>query len=420
MNLLSAQPQLPPSSTEMNELRARGARVFEEKGLPTRKDEAWKYTSVKALSEREFRSTALTDVRPSHEALKRIAARKIPGTWSLVFINGTLDRTLSDLEELGVAADFAAAPPAGERDFADAFEALNAAYCSQGFILKIRDGISFPKPLHILFHTTLEGGASLMAQPRFRVELGARSKLCVFEESFGVSEEAYFVNSFGEIFTGEGSSLQWIRVQGDSGKSVHVARTRLLPGLNSRLQHWNLGLGGSLARHNLELVINHPGIHAETLGMSVLSGSQHQDCSSWIDHRIGGSHTRQIQKNILDGTSRAVFAGEVRIRPGALLANSEQLNNNLLLSSLAEADSKPMLLIEADDVKASHGSTVGRLNQEELFYMMSRGLSRARALPMLAYGFVAGLLDAVEEPALQSAAGDRLRDSFSKLHPENL
>lgn len=421
MSLLNGQPQLPASTPAVNALRARGASHFAEKGLPTRRDESWKYTSVKTLGEATFRSTAVDEILPSHDTLHRVADLKIVGTTSVVFINGVLSKTLSDLDELSAFGDFIAVAPAETTaDFADAFDALNAAYLSRGFALKVPADRVAPRPLHVLFYTSAEAGPDVMSNIRFHVDIGARSKVTVLEESAGAIATHYFTNVVGAVKTGAASNVEWIRLQNESLNATHIARLQLEPGDQATLRQWTLSLGAALSRQNLRLDVLSPGITAETLGLGVISGTQHLDCTSWIDHKTGGSHTKQIQKNILDGTSRAVFAGEVRIRHGAVKANSEQLNNNLLLSRVAEADSKPMLIIEADDVKASHGSTVGRLNEEEIFYLQSRGLSRAKALPMLAYGYVAGLLDSIESDAVRAACAERLHEAFGRLSVEAL
>lgn len=421
MSLLNGQTQLPASTPAVNEIRSRAASFFAEKGLPTRRDESWKYTSVKALGESIFRSTALGEILPSHDTLHRVADLKIVGTTSLVFINGVLSKTLSDLDELKAFGDFVAGAPAeGVTEFADAFDALNAAYLSQGFVLKVPADKAAPRPLHVLFYTSAEAGPDVMTNIRFRVEVGARSKLNVLEETAGAIATKYFTNVVGTVKTGASSTVEWIRLQNESLNATQIGRTHLEPGAESTLRHWSMNLGAALSRQNLRLDVASAGIAAETVGLGVITGTQHLDCTSWIDHKAGGSNTKQIQKNILDGTSRAVFSGEVRIRHGAVKANSEQLNNNLLLSRVAEADSKPMLIIEADDVKASHGSTVGRLNEEEIFYLRSRGLSRAKALPLLAYGYVAGLLESVEADVLKQAAAERLREAFSRIKTEGL
>ncbi|HRO66462.1 MAG TPA: SufD family Fe-S cluster assembly protein, partial [Pseudobdellovibrionaceae bacterium] len=141
------------------------------------------------------------------------------------------------------------------------------------------------------------------------------------------------------------------------------------------------------------------------LGLSVSTDSQHVDNTTDIDHRVGACDTEQIYKSLLDGESRAVFNGRIYIRPQAQKANSSQLNNNLLMSSKAEADSQPQLMIEADDVKAAHGSTVGHLNAEELFYLRSRGIPRRVAVPLLAYGFLADLLEDIDHEGMKAWVG---------------
>lgn len=418
MNFLSSLSKLKPLTGDLEESRRRGAEFFSAQGLPTRKDEAWKYTSVKALTEFNFASALAEEVRPSHETLKALSGRLSDGFCNLVVVNGRLDRTLSDLGDLPTGLSVEETVAAPRTEFGDSFEALSAAYLGQGLILKVAPQTAVNQPVRVLFYTHLEGGPALMVHPRLVVELGESAKLTLLESYEGQTGARYFVNPQTEIRLDRSARLQIARAQDDSSQAFHIGRSRIDLGESSELTHLSFTSGAILCRHQVDLILSQPQAFARIDGAYAVSGVQHVDHHTLIDHRVGHCTTTQTYKGLLDGTSRAVFHGEVRIRPGAQKANSEQLNNNLLLKSTAEADSQPRLLIEADDVKATHGSTVGHLNEEELFYLMSRGLSRAQAIPLLSRGFLAGLFESFENENLKTALWSQLNGAIAKLQLE--
>jgi Fe-S cluster assembly protein SufD len=427
MDLISQSAQLKPLSPALQSLRLRGSEFVRSRGLPTRKDENWKYTSVKALTESQFLSSLRAEVRPSHDTLKAISSQLCPGFYHVVFVNGFLDRTLSNFEEapgvLSWSIDADQLVGVGEVTekssdlFADAFEAMNAAYLGQGISLKLEKGASLDKPLQIHFHTSLEGGEALMVHPRLRLEMGERSHATFFESYSGEASASYFVNARTDLLVGHSAKLLWVRLQEESHQATQIARTSIHPSKDSDVTYLTLSLGALLCRQNLTVTLNETAATLKAFGITAVGGHQHADHSTLIDHVSGGCTTTQIYKSLLDGESRVVFDGKINIRPNAQKAFSEQLNNNLLLSSKAEADSKPQLMIEADDVKAAHGSTVGQLNKEELFYLMSRGLSRQLAVPLLSYGFLAGVLDQIEHEALRNWLDAILRRNFARFQP---
>lgn len=418
MDLLPRPENLKPLSPELDRVRRLAAEHFAARGLPTRHDEDWRYTSVKMLKDRAFESTLADKKLPSHETMKRIATDLDPRFFNIVFVNGLLDKTLSDLEDLPKELEWSEAVTAAD-EFNDSFEALNAAWLGQGLTLRLRKDSSLEKPLRVHFHVSLENGPALMVNPRLHLHVGERSSLTLVESYSGQEDASYFVNAFTGIEVGASAKLVHVRLQEESLLAAHIGRSRLRSGENSELLHLVMSTGALLCRHNLDMAFEKTGVTAKLLGLAALAGEQHGDNTGEIDHRVGGCTSIQTYKNLLDGKSRAVFSGKIRIRPHAQKALSEQLNNNLLLSREAEADSKPMLMIEADDVKAAHGSTVGQLDKEELFYLMSRGLSRKVAIPLLAAGFLAELVDLVENETVHGWLMGRLSTALKRLHTED-
>ncbi|HWU44434.1 MAG TPA: Fe-S cluster assembly protein SufD, partial [Bdellovibrio sp.] len=298
----------------------------------------------------------------------------------------------------------------------DFFEALNAAYLTKPFALNVAKETSLEKPVNLVFFTSPQNGSAVMVHPRVRLDVGARSSVKILESYYG--QASYFANSFLDLHMAESAKVIYTRVQSESDEAINIGRTRITLAKNANLESLALATGGALSRHSLEILLKGPGANAEVLGVYAVRGSQHVDNTTLIDHQVGECNTNQLYKGILDGESKAAFCGKVLIQKDAQRANSAQLNNNLLLSSKAEADSKPSLEIYADDVKASHGSTVGQLNREELFYLLSRAIPKHKAIPMLGYGFLSEVIYKISDESIQKWLSRHLDEAFLRLHLE--
>lgn len=379
-----------PASGQAASFRSQGRDIFLKSGLPTRKDEAWHYTSVKALSEKKF-ELALLKVGGlvSKEDLRLYR----PEFFNIVFINGKLDRVLSDWEDLKkeihleeLSANVGSKPLTLK--LVSNFEALNLSYFEQGLCMEVPSGVVVSKPVQVMNVVTSPG---LMAHPRLNVKVGNRSKL-VLIESFSSHAANSFQNSVCEGELMPSANLEYFRVQDENRGAYNIGQTRFVLREGSSLEALSFAIGGKLARHNLEVLMVEKNAHATINGLTLGAGDQHLDHFTLIDHIIGECTTRQLYKSVLNHQAHSVFTGKVIIRQGSQKASSQQLNNNLLLSKEAEADSRPQLEILADDVQATHGSTVGQLSSEELFYLLSRGIAKEQAIEMLSLGFVQDLV----------------------------
>ncbi len=411
MNLLSAYKEFkntPGLDPRWNPLRQSGHDFVLNGGLPSRQDEDWHYTSVKALGDKAFNLKSQSTL--SQDQLQLIQTYLSPLMTNLVFIDSQLNKALSsDLPE-GLRWILDSAPSV---KFEDSFEALNATYLQQVFSLKIASETSVEKPVHFIFVNT--GMGDSMSHPRLIVEVGSRSAFRMIETYVSLNQGAALTNSVVDVHVGESSKVIYIRTQEESSEATHIGRTRLHVAANANLESLVLTTGAALARHSLRVSLNGAGSNSEVLGLYVTKGRQHSDNTSWIDHNVGQCKSNQLYKGILDDESRAVFCGQVYIAKNAQKANSTQLNNNLLLSSRAEANSKPCLKIYADDVKAAHGSTVGQLNKEELFYMQSRAIPKEQAIPLLALGFLSEVIYKISDETLQNWLVQRLEKTFSEI-----
>jgi Fe-S cluster assembly protein SufD len=423
-----------PASQSVRAAREQAHATVSALGLPTRKSEGWKYTSLKGFSEISWipaplKKTLLSpDVSRqfSQQISLQISAVAQPDFINLVFVNGefssehssVLPNSLSWNEIDSFEAD-------SKFNF---FESLQGVYFKKRYVLEIPTETSLTQPIHIL-SVNVQSEASLelsgtMVQTHLTVNIGSRSKISLVEsfitEPAPKTTDPSFSNVLTRINLGASSSLCYLRVQRESDSAFHLGQTDFVQEKDSNLECLSLSLGGQLSRHQLQVKLIGSGATSQVLGAYVGRKNQHHDHQTAILHLIGGCSTQQIYKGLLDGKSRGVFNGKICIARGAQKAQSEQLNSNLLLSAHAEADSKPQLEIEADDVKATHGSTVGPLDPEELFYLLSRGIPRAKAIELLSFGFVAETVEKISNPLLKSLAVSHLHEVFQQLESVRL
>lgn len=413
MNLFSQYDKfnsVAPVSGALAGLRQAGFDYVSHKGLPTRKDEDWHYTSVRTIADSQYVPGSLVDVKTlsTKESVQKYLN---PDFTNLVFINGKLNENLSDKLPANIVF--------GESQvftdsFLDAFDALNGAYTQQVYELQVKAEEKVEKPVHLVF-VSVTNGNLIMTHPRLKVVVGARSSVSVVESYYGFGGR-YLVNSFNEIEVKESAKLVYARMQCDDLASDNIGRTQISLQKFAQVESMAFAAGSLLSRHSLDVHLKGPGADAQILGIYATKGQQHVDNTTLIDHQVGECNTNQLYKGILDEASKAVFCGKVLIRKDAQKANSSQLNNNLLLDSRAEADSKPCLEIYADDVKAAHGSTVGQLNAEEIFYLQSRAIHRDQAISMLSFGFLTDVVYKLSDVKVQSWMSKHLHAAFEGLH----
>lgn len=397
---------------------------FEELGLPTTDDEDWKYTNVSAVARAEFRpaegSAKLESV--AVEPFVSAEARES----CLVFVDGIFRRELSSLEAIaeGVVAEDLGSALAGEHaevlwehlgrlsgEGSDAFSALNTAFLGGGAFLRVSKGVEAAAPVQLLFVSTAESGA--VTFPRVLVVAERDSRLDIIETYASVGEANYLTNAVVEVFVGEGARVTHYKVQDEGANGYHVASTRAELSRSSLYDLTTVTLGAQLSRHNIEILLESEGAECRVDGLYIVGTGQHTDTHSLIDHRVPNCASRQSYKGILDGRSRAVFNGRVFVREDARGTDAEQSNKNLLLSREARVDTKPQLEIYNDDVKCSHGATVGQLEEEELFYLLSRGLHQDLARNLLTYGFAEEIVEKIKFESIRAQLDEAI---LNRLH----
>ena len=410
----------PAKSVQVSSLRQAAREFLAEKGLPSRKIENWKYTSLKPLTENNF-FTVKSPQSISAE-LAQLIQKNITSEFSnVVILNGEYRPELSDKLESGIVVSVSpvdsikSVPNFSEMQGDSYLHALSGLFASSEIKVQVKDKVQLKKPVRLLFFYHSSGGPSLMTYPRTRIEIGNESQVTFLESHVGLENFRYFVNSLSEINCGKNSHVEYVFQQNQSDTAIQTAQSIFNLQSAVKLKTLSFQLGTALMRHNMDVNLNDTGSAVDLFGLSILARKQHCDNKTQINHLVGYCETKQLYKSILSGESRYIFSGKIKITHNAQKASSQQLNKNLLLSKTAEVDSEPQLEVEADDVKATHGSTVGQLNDEEIFYFKSRGISEEKALNLLSRGFAFDILYQFENQSLKKLLDIDLENAFVKL-----
>jgi Fe-S cluster assembly protein SufD len=385
-------------------LRLSAITRFEELGFPSTKNEDWHFTSVAPIAEREFAPLTATAGRVS-------AAQLAPFTFgaagwhTLVFVNGRFDATLSSTA--GLPDGVSVLPLARAYDEqhvgriasmdAHTFTALNTAFINDGAVVHVRQDVEVARPIHLVYVSD-EKAVDGIAQPRNLIVLDRFAKATVIESYVTVARGAgaYFTNTVTEATIGDGATLTHLKLQRESAQAYHVGTLDVRQARDSHLVSFSFAVGAALSRTNVYTELRGEGCGATLNGLYLGDDTQTIDHQTRIEHVAPNCYSRELYKGILDGASHGVFNGKVYVHPAAQKTDGKQTNNTLLLSERAQIDTKPQLEIFADDVKCTHGATVGRLDETSLFYMKSRGINARTARELLTYAFAADVLETIE------------------------
>lgn len=401
--LLSRSRELPTTAHAwVNERRGAALERANALSVPTTRDEEWRFTDLSALTRLQLRAAGAPP-EVSAEALRPFRVPEAGAT--LVFVDGVFAPALSrhgSQPGVRVVALAEALKSDAQRlepwlarlaDFEqNVFAALNTAHLREAAVVLVSRGVKCDQPVHVL-HLATQAGAA--AYPRCLVVAERESECLVIEEYAGLAEEAYFTNAVTEIAIGPAARLTHVKLQNENDRAVHIATCAVRVAQGATYTSQTATFGARLSRYDLAVGLNGEGASAHVDGLALISGRQLADTHSLIDHATANARSRQLHKTIVDGAAHAVFCGKVFVRPGAQLTDSAQESRNLLLSDKATVDTKPQLEIFADDVKCAHGATVGQLDAEQLFYLMSRGLPHATARKLLTYAFGASVLERI-------------------------
>ncbi len=394
--------------------RAAGAREFRALGLPTTKVEDWHYTSVSSIADAKFERMSGDAAGVTAETL---APYVFSASWpTLVFVNGSYAPALSStsalpagvqvmplaqaVTQLGdvITRHLGTMAPASR----DGFTALNASFLGEGAVMHVAKEMVTDVPVHVLFVTT-DAGAGGMQHPRLLVVVERHAKAVLIESWIGLTEQPYFSNGVAEIVVEDGATLHHLKVQREGRQASHVGTIEARQGRDSHYVSFAYTTGAKLSRTNIYTVLDGEGCGTTLNGLTMLDGSQHGDVQTRIEHAKPNCFSRQIYKSVLDDTAHGVFNGKVYVQAIAQKTDGKQTNNTLLLSKTAQVDAKPQLEIYADDVRCTHGATVGQIDQTALFYMKSRGIDNERARQLLTYAFAAEVLETLENETIRVA-----------------
>ncbi len=380
---------------------------FEAAGFPTSRDERWRFTSVKRLAEVPYRLHQKVD---SGISLNEVVPYLLgAGTdQRIVFVNGRYSTELSNhsraqngvsigsLSSLsGIEARLLEANLAKYASPLDSpFTALNTAFIADGAIVHVPRGVVVEEPIQIL-HLTSPAEEPTVRHPRNLIVLESGASAIVVEQYVGLSEIEYWSNVVTELVLGEDSRLSLYRVQREGESGNHTAVTHSHQGRSSEYRLTTIELGGALSRHDINAVLDGEGAECSLYGLSQLQGRQHVDHHTNIFHARPNCRSWELFNGIYDEQARGVFTGRIVVKPGAQKTDSKQTNNNLLLSDSARADSQPQLEIYADDVKCTHGATLGPIDERALFYFQSRGIEAEAARNLITYGFGVEILNQI-------------------------
>ncbi len=415
-------------------LRRKSMDRFTELGFPTTRNEDWHFTSVTPIAERVFKIPP-TRSGPATLSPQDVTALVIgdPAWHRLVFVNGRFESSLSNFaglpaevrittlaEALKESPEFVA-EHLGKLAKSDAqtFTAFNTAFAQDGVVIHVPRGEVVEAPIHIV-HIADSHAAGAGIHPRLLVVAEPLSRIAIVE-SFacnGTMGAAYLVNAVAEIEVGNGARVDHYKIQRESTDSFHVSTTQVRQGRDSTYHSFSYAAGAALSRTNIYTQLAGDGGEARLNGLYLIDGAQHADHQTFVEHLAPSCASRELYKGILDGGSHGVFNGKVYVDPIAQKTDGKQTNHALLLSDHARVDTKPQLEIFADDVKCTHGATVGRLDEGALFYMKSRGLGAENARALLTYAFAAEVLETIEldvlREGLEALAFARFTQSFGE------
>jgi len=408
-----------PEVLWLKRLRQSALRRFEALGLPTTRDEEWRQTNVQALG--EIRLT-----RPEVATLSRADLDTMPAAAGLgcpraVVVNGRFDASLSDLDDLPAGLQVEALsralrsrpellePSLGRvAPFENrAFTALNTAAFEDGTVVSIAPRTIAETPIEIL-HVAVAGGLSPAIHPRTLVVAGDSSQAAVVETYLSLDGEVHLTNAVTEIVVGENAILDHARIQWENDRAYHFGAVQARQARASRYTNHNIAFGAALARNDVGSVLEGEGAEATLNGLYLATGRQHVDNHTILDHAAPHCPSRELYKGILSGRAHVVFNGRIVVRPGAQKTDAKQSNNSLLLSNDALIHTRPQLEIYADDVKCTHGATIGHLEDDALFYLRTRGIDLDEARTLLIRGFVGDVLDRIAHAPLRARLAERV------------
>jgi len=423
-SLLAAHSVAPPRPHAwVNQMRAAALERAHSLTLPTAREEDWRFTDLSPLYQLAFKPVTSAS-SPAGLALEPVIAPEAQRR--LVFVDGQFVPALSapaadglvvttlaaGLDTHGELLRAQLAQHASFQD--DAFRAINTAYLADGALVIARSNAAAAAPVQLIFATTQ---AEVAIHPRCLIVAEQGAELTVLEDHVGLHAGPYGVNAVAEIVVGANARVRHIRRQQEGSGAFHIATCAVRVERDASYESISIALGARISRYNLNVRQAQEGVRLRLDGLALVAKRQLADTHSFIDHAVAHGASRQLHKCVVAGGGHAVFNGRILVRAGAQRTDSAQESRNLLLAPGAHVDTKPQLEIFADDVKCSHGAAVGQFEEEQLFYLRSRGLSEGAARALLTYGFAAEIVDRIPIASVVTALR---RKALEQTHGEGL
>lgn len=404
------------SKTSFHQLRRAALQTFERLGFPTIRNEEWKYSNLSAMLREPF--TLHTEATLTAADLDILRIPNLEGN-ILYFVNGVYRPELSRIvspesqlqlknlaEVLKTDPDAVGAHFARYADFqANAFTALNTALATDGVFIRVPDGQTVEAPIILRFVTDARE-KSQASQPRNLIIIGRHAAVKIAESFRTLGDHASLVNTVTEISLARDARIEYYKIQDESARGYHIGTTQVNQSDNSHFHSTTVTVNGGFVRNDLNITLD--GQHCEAFlnGLYMPNGRQHVDNHTLVDHAQPNSYSNELYKGILNDNSTGVFNGKIYVRPDAQKTNAFQSCKNVVLSPGASMNTKPQLEIYADDVKCSHGTTTGKLNEEALFYLQSRGIPKDQAKTLLMYAFAEEVISQIQiEPIRNYLSG---------------
>ena len=398
---------------DLHDVRTEAFKNFEEKGFPTKKDEAWKYTSLNTILKNDFSVFPKNENTVQYSDVKKYYLHEID-TYKVVFVDGVFSSFLSSTTHDGLDVclmSSALTKPKYKMVIDEYFNkiankeesltSLNTAFAYEGAYINIPRNKVADKPIEIINFSTGSESA-LLVQPRNLIIVGENAHVQIIERHQSLNENPVLTNSVTEIFAQKRAIVDYYKIQNDNLEASLIDNTYIAQKEQSHASVHTFSFGGNLTRNNLNFY--HQGEHIDSTlkGITIIEGKQHVDHYTLVQHATPNCESHQNYKTILDDKSTGVFNGKIYVEKEAQKTNAFQQNNNILLSDKASVNAKPQLEIFADDVKCSHGCTIGQLDEKAMFYMQSRGIPEKEAKALLMYAFTNEVIESIKIPVLKA------------------
>ncbi len=400
------------TNSYVHNLRSEAINEFEKLGIPQRKEETYKYTSLKSVFNKEYSLFPKKESAISYNEIKKYLVHQID-TYRVIFIDGIysshLSQTTHDKFDVCLMSSalnnskYSAIIKEYYNHLAvkDGLVSLNTAFAKEGAYINIGKNIVVEKPIEIVYFST-GNEDQLMTQPRNLVVVGENSQVQIIERHQSLSDNAVLTNSVTEIYSAKRALVDWYKIQNDHLSASLIDHTFVEQKDDSEVRIHTFSFGGKLTRNNLNFYQRGEHCNSVLNGVTIIEGKQHVDHSTLVHHTAPNCESFQEYKQIFDERAVGVFNGKVLVDKVAQKINAYQQNNNILVSDTATINAKPQLEIFADDVRCSHGCTIGQLDDEALFYMQSRGIPKREARALLMFAFANSVLESVKIPEIKS------------------